>query len=54
MALTDIISSTSATAFARGNIGTLTDINAKGANELQTPLITPGGGGGGEHSYIFF
>ncbi|MFA6301345.1 MAG: hypothetical protein WC609_03270 [Candidatus Paceibacterota bacterium] len=32
--------------FERGNVGTVEDIQAKGENELQIPLIVAGGGGG--------
>lgn len=54
MALTSILATTGKPAifsFSRGNIGVLTDIDAKAKNMFKIPLVT--GGGGGEHSYTF-
>lgn len=54
MALTSILATPGKTAvfyLTRGNIGTLTDINASAKNMFKIPIVTSGGGG--EHSYTF-
>jgi len=54
MALTGILAPVGQNAtfyFSRGNIGVLTDIQAKAKNMFLIPLVT--GGGGGETSHVF-
>lgn len=39
--------------FTRGNVGVLLDAIFQALNVFEIPIVTGGGGSGGEHSYTF-